>query len=271
MKRLRRPILRKGKALEGMRQAGKVAADILLATCAQVEEGMSGKAIDAIARKTIADYGAKSVFLGYRGYPAYACVSINEEVIHGIGGERCVVDGDLLSIDIGIEYGGWVGDNALTFPIGKISAEDLKLLQVTEDALDAAVCFARHGAKMGDLGNAVEQIVLEGGCSVVRDFVGHGVGRSIHEEPSVPNYGIPGQGLKLQEGMVLAIEPMVNRGKAPVKILSDGWTVVTKDESRSAHMEFTVAVGQEKGEVLTPRPRLTNAMGLNDLRPWERK
>lgn len=269
MKRARQPALRRGPALDGLRAAGKVAAEILLKTCARVQAGQTTAEIDRIAKETIAACGARSVFLGYRGFPAYSCISVNEEVIHGIGGQRVVQDGDLVSLDIGIEFGGWIGDNALTFPVGPISEEDLVLLRASEDALDRAVTYARHGVRMGDLGHAVETTVRKEGLSVVREFVGHGVGRSIHEEPSVPNFGLPGQGLKLQEGMVLAIEPMVNLGAAAVKILDDGWTVITKDLRRSAHMEFTVAVGKDGGEVLTPRPRLTGPDGLLPTRPWE--
>ena len=202
----------------------------------------------------IAAAGATPAFKGYHGYPATICASINEEVIHGIPSRRRVLqEGDILSIDVGASLGGYFGDSAITVPVGRVTEEAASLLRVTEEALFKAIEQTRPGSRVSDIGCAVQRHVEAHGFSVVREFVGHGIGQRMHEEPQVPNYGEPGHGPRLAEGMVLAIEPMVNAGSAAVKVLSDGWTAVTRDKSLSAHFEHTVAVTGEGPWILTAR------------------
>ncbi|QQL45036.1 type I methionyl aminopeptidase [Sulfuriroseicoccus oceanibius] len=247
--------LRKGKALDGMRAAGEAARDVLLATADVIKPGVTTGEVDQFAAEMIAKMGLKSAFLGYHGFPGTICISMNEEVVHGIGGERRIQLGDIVKIDVGVVKDGWIGDNAITVPVGDMDPLTHRLLYATEESLHAAIEHAVDGNMLGDLCASVEEVVVAHGFRVVREFVGHGVGRKLHEEPQVPNFGRKGARPKLKEGMILAIEPMVNAGSAAVRILEDDWTVVTRDGAFSSHFEHTVAVGKKKAEILTPRDR----------------
>jgi methionyl aminopeptidase len=241
-----------------MRTANALVADVLGALKAMVSPGVTTLDLDAVAESLVRDGGAEPAFKGYRGYPATLCASVNEEVVHGIPSKRPLKAGDIVSLDVGVLLDGFYGDSALTVPVGEISAASAKLLSVTEQSLERAISAVRVGARVSDLGYAVQHYVEANGYSVVREFVGHGIGTKLHEEPQIPNYGQPGQGPRLAEGMVLAIEPMVNVGAATVKILKDGWTAVTSDGNLSAHFEHTVAVSAEGAEVLTRRSSESN-------------
>ena len=237
-----------------MRAAGRLVGEVLTALAAAVEPGVSTQDLDAIAERMIVDAGATPAFKGYHGYPATICSSINEEVIHGIPSrQRALQEGDIISIDVGASLDGYYGDSAITVPVGRISDEAAMLLRVTEDALYKAIDVVKPGGRVSDIGHAVQQHVEAHGFSVVREFVGHGIGQRMHEDPQVPNYGEAGRGPRLAEGMVLAIEPMVNAGKPAVKVLGDGWTAITKDRSLSAHFEHTVAVTADGAWILTAR------------------
>ncbi len=251
---------RKGKQLDYMRVAGGLARDILLRTAEEIQPGVTTGEIDTFAAELIREKGCTSAFLGYRDFPGNICISVNEEVVHGIGGPRKIMYGDIVKIDVGIvTKDGWVGDNALTVPVGEISPEIYNLLYATEEALHVAIDHARDGLMLGDLCHSVERCVVEHGYSVVREFVGHGVGRKLHEDPQVPNYGKRGAKPRLRAGMILAIEPMVNMGTAAVKVLDDDWTVVTADRKPSAHFEHTVLITDGEPEILTYRERTTKA------------
>jgi methionyl aminopeptidase len=227
---------------------------VLTALAATVAPGVSTAELDEIAEKLITDAGAIPAFKGYHGYPATICSSINDEVIHGIpSGRRVLNEGDIVSIDVGASLEGYYGDSAITVAVGHVSEEAATLLRVTEESLYKAIERARPGGRVSDIGHVVQQHVESYGFSVVREFVGHGIGQRMHEEPQVPNYGEPGRGPRLSEGMVLAIEPMVNAGKPAVKVLGDGWTAVTRDKSLSAHFEHTVAVTADGPWILTAR------------------
>jgi len=249
--------IRKGKDLDRMRVACGIARDILLKCADAVQPGVTTGAIDTYAAELMVEFGCKSAFLGYRGFPGNICISCNEEVVHGIGGQRVIQFGDIIKIDVGIVKDGWVGDNALTVPVGQIPEEVQKLLYVTEESLAAGISHARDGAMLGDLCSSIERVVVAHGLTVVREYVGHGVGKKLHEEPQVPNYGTPGERPRLRAGMILAIEPMVNIGTASTKTLSDAWTVVTSDGRPSSHFEHTVLITKGEPEVLTQRERLT--------------
>lgn len=237
--------------LAAMRVSGRLAAEVLQALAAAITPGITTGDLDALARRLIRERGATSAFLGYRGYPGAVCVSVNEEVIHGIPGARQIIAGDLVSLDVGVTFDGFVGDTATTVMVGVADPDRVRLAATTQRALEAGIAAVRAGARLSDVSHAVEQAVLAGGCSVVREFVGHGIGRALHEEPQVPNYGRPGRGPLLKAGMTFCIEPMVNLGGAEVEVLDDSWTVVTRDRRPSAHFEHTVAVRQDGAEVLT--------------------
>ncbi len=249
-----------------MRRACGVARDVLLKTAAQVHAGATTKEIDAYAAGQIKAFGATSAFLGYRRFPGNICISINEEVVHGIGGPRVIADGDIVKIDIGVYYNGWVGDNALTVPVGNVAPDTMRLLACTEESLHVAIGYAIDGGMLGDLCHSVEAHVTAHGYSVVRELVGHGVGRKLHEEPQVPNYGTPGARPRLKAGMTLAIEPMINLGRAQTRTLSDGWTVITQDRQPSAHFEHVVLITEAGPEILTARDRMF-PRGMDDLTP----
>lgn len=241
------------KEIEKMRLASRAAAQVLEKVASLIRPGITTGEVDQAAADFIAQFGGKSAFLGYRGFPGHICISINEEVVHGIGGPRRIQYADIVKLDIGVIVNGWVGDTALTVPAGAIDPSVQRLLTVTEDSLLKAIPFATDGRHLGDLCSAIEDEVVANGYSVVREFVGHGVGRKLHEEPQVPNFGRKGTGPKLKAGMVLAIEPMVNMGGSAVKILDDGWTVITKDRKPSAHYEHSVLVTKGEPEILTWR------------------
>ena len=247
-------VCRSSAELERMRAAGRLVGDVLTELASTVAPGLTTADLDDLADKMIADAGAAAAFKGYHGYPATICASINDEVIHGIPSRRRVLqEGDIVSIDVGASLAGYFGDSAITVPVGRVSEEAASLLRVTEESLYKAIEHTRPGCRVSDLGYAVQHHVEAYGFSVVREFVGHGIGQRMHEEPQVPNYGEPGHGPRLAEGMVLAIEPMVNAGGAAVKVLGDGWTAVTRDKSLSAHFEHTVAVTGEGPWILTVR------------------
>ena len=247
-------VCRSAAELAKMREAGRLVGEVLTRLSTEVAPGVTTADLDAIAEKLIASAGATAAFKGYHGYPATICASVNEEVIHGIpSSRRKLVEGDIVSIDVGAALDGYFGDSAITLPVGRVSEEAATLLRVTEDSLFKAIEAARVGNRISDIGHAVQSHVEAYGFSVVREFVGHGIGQKMHEEPQVPNYGEPGRGPRLTEGMVLAIEPMVNAGRAAVKVLSDGWTAVTRDGNLSAHFEHTVAVTDDGPWILTAR------------------
>ena len=247
-------VCRSHAELERMRDAGRLVGEVLTELAAQVKPGVTTADLDAMAEERITRAGATAAFKGYHGYPATICASINDEVIHGIpSGRRVLNEGDILSIDVGVSLNGYFGDSAITVPVGQVSEEAASLLRATEEALYKAIERVRPGGRISDIGHAVQKHVEAFGFSVVREFVGHGIGQRMHEEPQVPNYGEPGRGPRLAEGMVLAIEPMVNAGKPAVKVLADGWTAVTRDKSLSAHFEHTVAVTADGPWVLTSR------------------
>lgn len=244
-------ILRTPAEIEQMRRAGSLVGQVLEKLREHVAPGVSTRELDAIAENMICSRGGVPSFKGYRGYPASICASVNNEIIHGIPGDRMLVDGDIISIDCGAMLGGYHGDAAMTFPVGPVSAEAEKLMTVTREALNAGIAMARPKMRLGDVGNAIQRYVEANGFSVVRDFVGHGIGRHMHEDPQIPNFGPAGMGMRLRTGMVLAIEPMVNAGVHEVVVMDDGWTACTRDGSLSAHFEHTVAITDDGPEVLT--------------------
>jgi methionyl aminopeptidase len=240
--------------LETMHRAGLVVWDVLDSLRRMVEPGMTTMELDQFAERRAIEQEARPAFKNYRGYPASLCTSVNEQVVHGIPSDRLLREGDILSLDFGVELGGYYADAALTVPVGAIRPELAKLLDVTRVSLDKAIDNVRSGHRLGEVSSSVQEWVERNGFSIVREFVGHGIGTRMHEEPNVPNYGDPGKGPKLQEGMVFAIEPMVNVGNADVRVLEDRWTAVTTDGSYSAHFEHTVAVTANGPWILT-RPR----------------
>jgi methionyl aminopeptidase len=245
-------IVRRSRAeLETMREAGRVTARALRAVGDTVAPGVTTAELDEVAAGVIADAGGKAAFLGYHGFPATICASRNEQVVHGIPGRTRLAEGDIISIDVGAVIDGYVGDSARTFAVGEVSDETRRLLEVTEASLVAGIGRCRPGGRLQDIGAAVQSVAEGAGFSIVREYVGHGIGRQMHEEPQVPNYGVPGKGPTLLSGMVLAIEPMVNAGEATVRQLGDGWTVVTADGSPSAHFEHTVAITDDGPWILT--------------------
>lgn len=237
--------------IQKMRVAGRISHNALMAAGAAVAPGVTTAEIDRVAYDYITKAGAKPSFLGYGGFPATCCISVNDEVIHGIPGKRKIQNGDIVSIDVGAIYDGWQGDNAYTFAAGTVDGEAQKLLDATRESLAEGIRAATAGNRLGDVGNAVQQYVETRGYSVVREYVGHGIGEEMHEEPDVPNYGRRGHGVRLVPGMVIAIEPMVNQGSHHVRTISNGWTVVTVDGKLSAHFENTVAITADGPVILT--------------------
>ncbi len=234
-----------------MRQAGRIVATVLEVIKLQVKPGMKTKALDAIAAKEVARLGATPSFKGYRGYPANICASVNDEIVHGIPGDRVLKEGDIISLDFGAIFDGFQGDAAITVGVGKITPEARKLIETTDGALRAGIAAVRHGVTLGDIAATIQKYAESRGYSVVREYTGHGIGREMHEEPLVPNFGEPGTGPVLQKGMTIAIEPMVNVGDWRTKVGANRWTVSTVDGSLSAHFEHTVAVTNSAAEVLT--------------------
>jgi len=234
-----------------MRVANALVADVLAELAAMVAPGVTTADLDTTAETLVRAAGAEPAFKGYRGYPATLCASINEEVVHGIPSKRALAEGDIISLDMGVKLNGFFGDSAITVPVGRVSEDVVTLLRVTQEALEHGIARVRLGGRISDIGHAVQRHVEANGFSVVREFVGHGIGAALHEEPQIANYGEPGRGPRLAEGMVLAIEPMVNMGRPAVRVLGDGWTAVTRDGSLSAHFEHTVAVTRQGPLVLT--------------------
>jgi methionyl aminopeptidase len=245
-------VCRSASELERMRAANRLVAAVLAELEAATQAGVTTADLDALAERLVREAGAEPAFKGYRGYPATLCASINQEVVHGIpSAARELKPGDIISLDMGVRLNGFYGDSAVTVAVGDVSERTQDLLRVTREALERAIAQVRVGGRLSDIGHAVQQWVEAHGFSVVREFVGHGIGERLHEEPQIPNYGQPGRGPKLAAGMVLAIEPMVAMGKPDVKVLGDGWTAVTKDGSLAAHFEHTVAVTDAGPLVLT--------------------
>ena len=248
-------ICRSSAEIERMRVANQFVAAVLAELEAAVAPGVTTLDLDRLAEKLVRAGGAEPAFKGYRGYPATLCASVNQEVVHGIpSAARKLADGDIISLDMGVKMGGFYGDSAVTVPVGRVPESTATLLRVTREALERAIEQVRVGGRLSDLGHAVQAWVEAHGFSVVREFVGHGIGERLHEEPQIPNYGEPGRGPKLVEGMVLAIEPMVAMGRPETRVLKDGWTAVTRDGSLAAHFEHTVAVTAAGPLVLTARP-----------------
>ena len=240
------------REIELMKAPGRIVAQILREMGEMLEPGVTTWDIDRFAESRIKDLGAVSAFKGYHGFPACVCISVNEEVVHGIPSKKKKLgEGDIVGLDFGVHVDGWYGDSARTFPIGKVSPEVRKLIEVTEKSLALGIEACRVGNRVFDIGHAVQSCVEAAGFSVVREFVGHGIGRALHEDPQVPNFGSPGKGAVIKEGMVLAIEPMVNMGSHRVAVLDDGWTAVTQDRKWSAHFEHTIAVTAAGPVILT--------------------
>ena len=238
--------LKNAAQIKDMREAGRITGEALLVAREHVREGVSTYELDRVIRQYIEKQGAKPSFLGLYGFPGSACISINDEVIHGIPSKKRILhEGDIVKIDLGAHYKGYHGDSARTIPVGKVSDEALKLIKVTRDSFFAGVSQLKSGNRLGDVGSAIDTVVRENGFSTVRKYIGHGIGREVHEAPDVPTYGTPGRGVRICSGMVLAIEPMVNAGTFEVRELADGWTVVTADRRLSAHYENTVALTDE--------------------------
>jgi methionyl aminopeptidase len=237
--------------IERMRQAGQAVGETLEGMRAMVRPGITTRELDRFAEDALRSRGMRPAFKGYRGFPASICASPNEVVVHGFPSDRPLAAGDILSLDLGAEYQGFYGDAALTVAVGQVTAEAERLLQVTAEALRRGLEQARPGNRLHDISWAIQSFAEEAGYGVVREYVGHGIGRAMHEDPQVPNFGKPGSGPRLQAGMVLAIEPMINAGTAAVELLEDGWTVVTADRRLSAHFEHTVAIREEGPDILT--------------------
>jgi len=244
-------ILKKPDEIVKARASNRIVAEVLSALRSKMKPGITTRDLDRTAEGIVEKRGAKPAFKGYRGYPFSLCASVNEEVVHGMPSNRVLVEGDIVGLDFGVLYGGYYGDAAITLPVGKVSKQAAMLMQVTEQSLYAAIEQAKNGNRLGDISAAVQENVESGGYSIVRDFVGHGIGKSLHEDPQIPNFGKKGRGIELKKGMILAIEPMVNAGNYKVKILADGWTVVTEDGSLSAHFEHSVAITEDGPEILS--------------------
>ena len=237
--------------IEKMRAASTLVAEVLAELAGMIAPGVSTLDLDIEAERLVRAAGAEPAFKGYRGYPCTLCASANDEVIHGIPSKRPLVEGDIVSLDMGVKQHGFFGDSAITVPVGRVSEQAQLLLRVTRESLEKGIAQVRLGGRVSDIGHAIQQHVEAHGFSIVREFVGHGIGASLHEDPQIANYGEPGRGPRLAEGMTLAIEPMVNVGRPGVKMLADGWTAVTRDGSLSAHFEHTVAVSKNGPVVLT--------------------
>jgi len=247
-------VRRSAAEITRMRAANRLVAQVLEVLEAAVAPGVTTKDLDVLAERLVREGGAVPAFKGYRGFPATLCTSVNAEVVHGIPSPKQVLaEGDIVSIDIGVKLDGFYGDSAVTVPVGQVPERTRELLKVTRESLERAISQVKVGGRLSDVGHAVQQWVEAHGFSVVREFVGHGIGEQLHEEPPVPNFGAPGRGPKLAEGMVLAIEPMVAMGRPDVRVMGDGWTAVTKDGSLAAHFEHTVAVGADGPLILTAR------------------
>ena len=244
-------IIKSDKEIGTMRQAGRIVAEVLQILSEQIKPGMKTQELDNIAERELGKRGATSSFKGYRGFPANLCVSVNDEIVHGIPGERVLNEGDIVSLDFGAIYNGFQGDAAITVPVGEVSPEARRLIEDTRESLEKGIAAAKAGATLGDVSAAIQKHAEQKNYSVVREYTGHGIGREMHEDPQIPNYGIPGTGSTLKKGMTLALEPMLNIGGSGTRVAGDRWTVLTADGSLSAHFEHTIAVNDNKPEVLT--------------------
>lgn len=244
-------IIKTDEEIKLMRQAGRIVAEILEIMSEQIKPGLATKELDIIAERELKKRNATSSFKGYRGFPANVCVAINDEIVHGIPGKRVLREGDIISMDFGAIFQGLQGDAATTVAVGQVSPEAKELMEVTTGALEAGINAAQDGARLGDVSAAIQGFAESRGFSVVREYTGHGIGRDMHEEPQIPNFGLPNSGPVLKRGMVLAIEPMVNRGGWRTRLSDDNWTVLTADGSLSAHFEHTIAITDGEPEVLT--------------------
>ncbi len=244
-------IIKSEREIAAMRQAGRIVAAVMEMLKLHLMPGMKTKELDIIAAEELEKLGAKASFKGYRGFPASLCVSVNDEIVHGIPGERVLNEGDIVSLDLGAIYNGFQGDGAVTVAVGEISPQARKLVKTTEGALKAGIAAAYSGTRLGDISAAIQYYAESRGFSVVREYTGHGIGQEMHEEPQVPNFGRPGEGLKLKRGMTLALEPMVNAGNWRTRLGSDHWVVFTADGSLSAHFEHTILITDGEPEVLT--------------------
>jgi len=244
-------ILKLPDEIEKARASNRIVAEVLSKLREKVKPGVTTRELNKLAEEVTEKRGAKPAFKGYRGFPYSLCTSVNEQVVHGMPSERILVEGDIIGIDFGVYHHGFFGDATITLPVGKVSKKALKLMQVTEQSLYAAIEQVRAGNRLGDISAAVQGEVEVAGFSVVRDYVGHGVGKNLHEDPQIPNFGKKGRGVELKTGMILAIEPMVNEGGYKVRVLSDGWTVVTEDGSLSAHFEHSVAITDNGPDILS--------------------
>ncbi len=244
-------ILKRPEQIEKARASNRIVAEVLQTIKDKLKPGMTTRDLDRIAEALVAKRGGKPAFKGYRGYPYSLCTSVNQEVVHGMPSDRVLVEGDIIGIDFGVCLQGYYGDAAVTLPVGRVSDEARRLIQVTEASLYAAIENTREGNRLGDVSAAVQKTVESAGFSVVRDFVGHGIGEGLHEDPQIPNFGKAGRGIELKAGMIFAIEPMVNAGRYAVRILEDGWTVVTEDGSLSAHFEHSVAITDNGPDILS--------------------
>ncbi|MGQ9525618.1 MAG: type I methionyl aminopeptidase [Armatimonadota bacterium] len=264
-------VIKSPAEIQMMRRAGEVVAFVLQRVAEACQPGVTTRELDAIAEAYVRKCGAIASFKGYKGYPASLCVAVNDEVVHSIPGRRVLREGDIVGLDFGAYLNGYHADAAITVPVGRISEEAQSLLRVTEEALQRAVSQAKIGNRVGDIGFAVQSYVEAHGYSVVRELVGHGIGRSLHEKPEVPNYGIPGRGPRLREGMTLAIEPMVNQGAAAVEFAADTWTVVTADGKLSAHFEHTVAITRNGPLILTLPADAGPVRGEGEVTLWRQR
>lgn len=244
-------VLKNPQQLAAMKEAGTMTADALRVAGKAIEQGITSAEIDNIVRNYIVKQGGIPSCLHYNGFPASTCISVNNAVIHGIPGSYKIKSGDIVSIDLCVLYRGWQGDSAATFPCGEITEQAQNLIDATRESMFQGIAAAKAGSRLGDVGHAVQQYVEDRGFSVVRQFVGHGIGKEMHEEPDVPNYGKPGHGLRLVPGMVITVEPMINEGEAAVKTMPDGWTVKTCDGRLSAHFENTIAITEDGPVILT--------------------
>jgi len=243
--------LKTADEIERIKKACAIVAWALEQVSQEIRPGVTTENLDSFTDKLIREQGAVPVFIGYRGYRHATCMSVNEEIVHGIPGKRKLVEGDIVSVDVGSKIAGFCGDTAATFPVGKVDKKATKLMKATQAALKAGIKQARAGNRLGDVSAAIQKVAEAGGYSVVRELYGHGIGQDLHEDPLIPNFGRPGQGLELKPGMVLAIEPMLNIGGWKIKTLDDGWTVITADRTLSAHFEHTILIKDDGPEVLT--------------------
>jgi methionyl aminopeptidase len=244
-------IIKSPREIEQLKRSNAIVAEVFEKLKGMIQPGITTKELDQIAEEYILSKGGRPAFKGYRGFPATLCISINEEVVHGIPGQRRLKEGDIVSLDVGVNFVGYFGDSAITLPVGDVDPEGKRLLEVTKAALSIGIEKAKIGNRLFDISYAIQRWVESHGFSVVRDFVGHGIGKELHEEPQIPNFGAPHQGPRLEKGMVFALEPMVNEGTYEVRVLSDGWTVVTADGKRSAHFEHTITITDDGAEILS--------------------